>query len=205
MRSTYFGREIVDWEQEIKREGVELYYDPYLAHYGVKGMKWGVRRYRNEDGSLTREGLRKYGVENTRVLKKETEIQNISKTKLDSKSKKSNRIYGAYTDADKATYLDMMGNFEYDGNGYKNTFTVKKDIKIASEKEAVKTLAEMFKENPERVSNMMATAYNAVNTPVLFSKKGKGFKRKLSELEKRSRIEKEYENWPGVSTNGSYV
>lgn len=63
MRSTYFGREIVDWEQEIKREGVELYYDPYLAHYGVKGMKWGVRRYRNEDGSLTREGLRKYGVE----------------------------------------------------------------------------------------------------------------------------------------------
>lgn len=184
MRSTYFGREIVDWEQEIKREGVELYYDPYLAHYGVKGMKWGVRRYRNEDGSLTREGLRKYGVENTRVLKKGTEIQNISKTKLDSKSKKSNRIYGAYTDADKATYLDMMGNFEYDGNGYKNTFTVKKDIKIASEKEAVKTLAEMFKENPERVSNMMATAYNAVNTPVLFSKKGKGFKRKLSELEK---------------------
>ena len=68
-------------------------------HYGVKGMKWGVRRYRNEDRSLTREGLRKYGVENTRVLKKGTEIQNISKTKLDSKSKKSNRIYGSYTDA----------------------------------------------------------------------------------------------------------
>ena len=21
-----------------------MYYDPYLAHYGVKGMKWGVRR-----------------------------------------------------------------------------------------------------------------------------------------------------------------
>lgn len=27
-----------------------------LQHYGVKGMKWGVRRYQNEDGSLTAEG-----------------------------------------------------------------------------------------------------------------------------------------------------
>lgn len=35
------------------------YYNNYLAHYGVKGMKWGVRRYRNEDGSLTSLGKRR--------------------------------------------------------------------------------------------------------------------------------------------------
>lgn len=31
-----------------------------LYHYGVKGQKWGVRRYQNKDGSLTNSGKSKY-------------------------------------------------------------------------------------------------------------------------------------------------
>lgn len=31
-----------------------------LYHHGVKGQKWGVRRYQNEDGTLTAAGKKRY-------------------------------------------------------------------------------------------------------------------------------------------------
>ena len=34
--------------------------DKELKHYGVKGMKWGIRRYQNTDGSLTAAGKKRY-------------------------------------------------------------------------------------------------------------------------------------------------
>ena len=36
-----------------------MYYNE-LYHYGVKGMKWGVRRFQNKDGTLTSAGKKKY-------------------------------------------------------------------------------------------------------------------------------------------------
>lgn len=37
--------------------------DGVLFHHGIKGQKWGKRRYQNEDGSLTPAGKSRYGYE----------------------------------------------------------------------------------------------------------------------------------------------
>ena len=35
-----------------------------LTHHGIKGMKWGVRRFQNKDGSLTPDGKERYYIDN---------------------------------------------------------------------------------------------------------------------------------------------
>lgn len=35
-----------------------MVYETTLCHYGIKGQKWGIRRFQNKDGTLTEEGKR---------------------------------------------------------------------------------------------------------------------------------------------------
>ncbi len=37
-------------------------YRAYLEHHGILGMRWGVRRYQNKDGSLTSRGKHHYSM-----------------------------------------------------------------------------------------------------------------------------------------------
>ena len=45
----------------------------YLAHFGIKGQKWGIRRFQNEDGTVTEEGRRHYGYGKYQDSEKTTE------------------------------------------------------------------------------------------------------------------------------------
>ena len=37
-----------------------IHYDSIIEHHGILGMKWGVRRYQNADGTLTAKGKKRY-------------------------------------------------------------------------------------------------------------------------------------------------
>lgn len=61
----------------------------YLAHWGIKGQKWGIRRFQNPDGSLTAEGRKRY-------LKSD----------------------GSLTDAGEKAFKDRHGNLTNAGKAY---------------------------------------------------------------------------------------
>lgn len=52
-----------------------------LQHWGVKGMKWGVRRYQNKDGTLTPAGKKRYAEEMARLDKESKILKNKQRTK----------------------------------------------------------------------------------------------------------------------------
>lgn len=57
-----------------------------LEHAGVKGMKWGVRRYQNSDGSLTEEGKKRYSKKTSGDENEPTSFAGKLKAKATAKS-----------------------------------------------------------------------------------------------------------------------
>lgn len=46
-----------------------------LQHWGIKGQKWGVRRYQNKDGSLTPAGVKRYNKEMDKLKKEKAKVK----------------------------------------------------------------------------------------------------------------------------------
>ena len=62
-------------------------YQDYIAHHGVLGMHWGVRRYQNSDGSLTDKGKLRF--------KKVSENSKLQE-KQSKKAKKQNTTHSSF-------------------------------------------------------------------------------------------------------------
>ena len=66
----------------MSRYGIVMHSE--LAHHGIKGQKWGVRRYQNSDGTLTSAGKERYGGKSstkgfTKVESRNKDYDNYSK------------------------------------------------------------------------------------------------------------------------------
>ncbi len=139
-------------------------YNNYLVHHGIKGQRWGIRRYQNIDGSLTAEGkkhynnavtdvklttsekvqrsdrLKKAGIIEQKngdyVLKKDSRINRYTdkKESVDDRQK-----YASITEHDKKEYLESMKDYLNGDHMYLETYKAKKDLKMAS-----KTQVESF-------------------------------------------------------------
>ena len=55
--------------------------DGELYHHGIRGMKWGIRRYQNKDGSLTTAGKKRYKATEEELKAREQVIKNKERVK----------------------------------------------------------------------------------------------------------------------------
>lgn len=87
----------------------------YLEHFGIKNMKWGVRRFQNKDGSLTDAGKKRYGSGNDEELSGggggggAPEEDEEMKKKIEEAAKKAGMTVAEYRKKMGSKLYDMFG------------------------------------------------------------------------------------------------
>ena len=113
-----------------------------LQHYGVLGMKWGVRRYQNKDGTLTPSGKKRYEA-------KDTDSSVTKKVKKDLSQMTSQQFRKKYQFSN-TRYMKRVDRY---GDPYMNSPLAKLGKRIEAES----------KKNAERYANKAEKNKNKLN------------------------------------------
>lgn len=82
-------------------------YNNYLIHHGIKGQKWGIRRYQNKNGTLTPEGKEHYykkGIKKKHIYKSRDGKYRVTKFGADYVNRSSNKVFKPGDTIDINTY-----------------------------------------------------------------------------------------------------
>lgn len=141
----------------------------YLAHYGVKGQKWGIRRYQNKNGTLTSAG-KKHRSNKTKGWSKEAKRANAIKKK--SVHQMTNK---------ELSELNKRQELE---NKYRqnNPSTIKKGMKVAGTMVATMgTVSALYNNSQnmirlgQKAAKSMSKAYNYADMVIGTKKRGDYF------------------------------
>ena len=116
----------------------------YIKHYGIKGQKWGVRRYQNKDGSLTPAGNKRYGSK-----------ENFEKQYPEDVKKSMNKAKSGLSKASGA--VDKAKNINDKMAKKANEEQIKKDVSKMSDQELQKIVNRLnMEERYKQVMNSRA-------------------------------------------------
>lgn len=78
-------------EDAIMRHSFADVADEYLCHHGIKGQKWGIRRFQNPDGTLTEEGKARYYTDKGELTEEGSKAYNKESKRLSKYEAGTNR------------------------------------------------------------------------------------------------------------------